>query len=111
MRRRITEVTQSKTELNEKIKQQDIERLDGVTERENLVTKSHNLDMSLTKIDSDLEYLRQRIDEEYGLNYEGCLEYKEDDYDPSTAASQIANCKRQITMLGAINHNAVEEFD
>ena len=111
LRRRITEVTQSKTELNEKIKQQDIERLDGVTERENLVTKSHNLDMSLTKIDNDLEYLRQRIDEEYGLNYEGCLEYKEDDYDPSTAASQIANCKRQITMLGAINHNAVEEFD
>ncbi|MCI8369694.1 MAG: chromosome segregation protein SMC [Clostridia bacterium] len=111
LRRRIGEVTQSKNELNERIKRTDVERLDSITEREDLVTKSHNLDMALTKIDSDLEFLRQRIDEEYGLTYEGCLEYKEDDYDASTANSQIANCKRQLTMLGAINHNAVEEYD
>ncbi|MDE6585728.1 MAG: chromosome segregation protein SMC, partial [Clostridia bacterium] len=111
LRRQISEVTQSKNELNERIKQTDIERLDSSTERENLVTKSHNLDMALTKIDSDLEFLRQRIEEEYGETYEGCLKYKEDDYDTSTSAAQIANCKRQITMLGAINHNAVEEYD
>ena len=67
--------------------------MDDATEREELVGKSHNLDMALTKIDSDLEYLRQRIDEEYGLTYEGCLEYKEDGFDPSTANSQ--NCQLQ----------------
>lgn len=111
LRRQISEVTQSKNTLNERIKQTDVERLDSITEREDLVTKSHNLDMSLTKIDSDLEYLRQRIEEEYGLDYAGCLEFKEEDYDISTANAQIANCKRQLTMLGAINHNAVEEYD
>ena len=111
LRNQITEVTNSKEVYNERIKKIDIERLDDATEREDLVGKSHNLDMALTKIDSDLEYLRQRIDEEYGLTYEGCLEYKEDGFDPSTANSKIANCKRQISMLGAINHNAVEEFE
>ncbi len=111
LRRQITEVTASKNQLNERIKQTDAERLDSVTERENLITKSHNLEMSLAKIDSDLEYLRQRIEEEYNETYEGCLKYKEENYDVSTANSQIANCKRQITMLGAINHNAVEEYD
>ncbi len=111
LRSRISEVTQSKNTLNERIKQTDIERLDSMKEREELVGKSHNLDMSLSKIDSDLEYLRQRILEEYGIEYEGCLEYKEENYDASTAPVQIANCKRQLTMLGNINHNAVEEYE
>jgi len=111
LRRQINEVTQSKNDLNERIKKGDIDRLDSIEEREKLIEKSHNLDMSLTKIDSDLEYLRQRIEEEYGETYEGCLKYKEEGYDVSTANSQISNCKRQLTMLGAINHNAVEEYD
>ena len=111
LRRQIVEVTESKNKLNERIKQTDAERLDSITERESLITKSHNLDMALTKIDSDLEFLRQRIEEEYGETYEGCLKYKEENYDTSTSAVQIATCKRQITMLGSINHNAVEEYD
>ncbi|MBD5583866.1 MAG: chromosome segregation protein SMC [Clostridia bacterium] len=111
LRRQIKEVTDSKNDLNERIKKIDIERLESIEEREQLITKSHNLDMSLTKIDSDLEFLRQRIEEEYGETYEGCLKYKEEDYDVSTANSQISNCKRQLTMLGSINHNAVEEYE
>ncbi len=111
LRRQIQEVTESKNALNERIKKGDIDRLESIEEREKLVEKSHNLDMALTKIDSDLEYLRQRIEEEYGEDYEGCLKYKEEDYDVSTANSQISNCKRQLTMLGAINHNAVEEYE
>ena len=111
LRARKDEVIQSKNTLNERIKQTDIERLDSMKEREELISKSHNYDMALSKIDSDLEYLRQRIEEEYGIDYEGCLEYKEENYDASTASSQIASCKRQLTMLGNINHNAVEEYE
>ncbi len=111
LRRQITEVTESKNVLNERIKGTDIERLDAIKERDELTEKVHSLDMSLTKIDSDLEYLRQRIEEEYGEDYDGCLKYKIDDYDVSTANSQIVSCKKRLTMLGAVNHNAVEEYD
>lgn len=111
LRKQISEVTESKNTLNERIKVTDMERLDGTEEQQKLVEKSHGLDMALTKIDSDLEFLRQRIEEEYGETYEGCLKYKEEEYDVSAAATQIANCKRQLTVLGAINHNAVEEYD
>ncbi len=111
LRRQISEVTNSKNTYNERIKEIDAERLSSYNEREELTVKTHNLEMALTKIDSDLEYLRQRIEEEYGETYEGCLKYKEENYDASTANSQIANCKRQLTMLGAVNPNAVEEFD
>lgn len=111
LRRQIGEVTASKENFNERIKKIDGERLASAEERDSLTIKSHNLEMSLAKIDADLEYLRQRIEEEYGEDYEGCLKYKTDDFDPSTANSVISNCKRQLTMLGAVNPNAVEEYD
>ena len=111
LRKQIGKVTQSKNDLNERIKQIDIGRLSISEERDVLTIRSHNYEMALAKIDSDLEYLRQRIEEEYGLNYEGCLQYKIDDYDVSGANAAIANCKRQITMLGQVNHAAVDEFE
>ena len=111
LRKQIGKVTQSKNDLNERIKQIDIGRLSISEERDVLTIRSHNYEMALAKIDSDLEYLRQRIEEEYGLNYESCLQYKIEDYDASTANAAIANCKRQITMLGQVNHGAVEEYE
>ncbi len=111
LRRQITEVTASKNTLNERIKGTDMERLDAIKERDELTEKVHNLDMALTKIDSDLEFLRQRIEEEYGEDYEGCLKYKVEGYDASTANSQIVSCKKRLSMLGGVNPNAVEEYD
>ena len=46
-----------------------------------------NFNHLVQKIDSELEYLQQRISEEYGEDYEGCLKYKADDYDASSAAA------------------------
>ena len=111
LRKQIGKVTQKKNDLNERIKQIDIGRLSIAEERDSLTVRSHNYEMALAKIDSDLEVLRQRIQDEYGLQYEDCLQYKEEGYDVSTANSAIANCKRQITLLGQVNHGAVEEYE
>lgn len=111
LRRQIDNVNEEKTRLNDRIKEIDQDRLASYDEREKLVGKAHDLEMALTKIDTDLEYLRQRIEEEYGEDYEGCLKYKVENYDASTANSNIANCKRQITMLGSVNPTAVEEYE
>jgi len=111
LRNQIQQVSSYKTTVNERIKQIDLERFNSTEERENLITKSHNYDMALAKIDSDLEGLRQRIADEYGEDYEGCLKYKVEGFDPSTAAANIANCKRRITQIGQVNPNAVEEYE
>lgn len=111
LRKSIAETTESKNSLNERIKEIDFDRLKSYEENEKLAAQIHECDMQLAKIDADLEYLRQRIEEEYGLDYEGCLEFKIDDYEVNGSTAQIANCKRQLTMIGAVNHNAVEEFE
>ncbi|MDE6613695.1 MAG: chromosome segregation protein SMC, partial [Clostridia bacterium] len=111
LNRQVAENHARKEELNRRMMQYDSDRLNIYKEKEELTKKQSSLALALQKIDSDLEYLQQRISEEYGEDYEGCLKYKEEGYDPSNSNNTIASLKRQITMLGPVNHNAVEEYD
>ena len=111
LNRQVGELQKRKEELNQRIMRYDSERLSAYKEKEELTKEQSMLALALQKIDSDLEYLQTRISEEYGTDYEGCLEEKEENYDVSSAGQTIANLKRAITMLGPVNHNAVEEYD
>ena len=111
LNRQVAQVHAKKDELNKRVMQYDSERLSAYKEKEELTKEQSMLALALQKIDSDLEYLQTRISEEYGEDYEGCLKYKEEGYDTSTSGQTIANLKRAITVLGPVNHNAVEEYD
>ncbi len=109
--KQIEELEGVKRTLNERTEAVNSARLQAFEDSEKLKEKLHAAELNLQKIDSDLENLQARISEEYQLDYEGCLEYKEEGYDISVSANAIANYKRQLTMLGPVNHNAVEEYD
>ena len=111
LNRQVGEVQKKKDELNQRIMRYDSERLSAYKEKEELTKEQSMIALALQKIDSELESLQTRISEEYGETYEGCLKYKEEGYDTSNANVTIANLKRSITMLGPVNHNAVEEYD
>ena len=111
LNRQVNEVRERKEELNRRIMHYDSERLSAYKEKEELTKEQSMLALALQKIDSDLEYLQTRISEEYGEDYDGCLKEKEENYDTASAGQTIANLKRVITMLGPVNHNAVEEYD
>ena len=109
--KQIEELEETKRTLNERTERVNSDRLQTYEDSEKLKEKLHAAELNLQKIDSDLENLQARISEEYQLDYEGCLEYKEEGYDISVSANAIANYKRQLTMLGPVNHNAVEEYE
>ncbi len=108
---KIAEVEERKKTLNARVVEIDKARLDTAAEGEHLTEKLHAQELALQKVDADLDFLQQRIEEEYHEDYEGCLKYKVENYDISTSASSIANYKRQITMLGPVNPTAIEEFE
>ena len=110
LRAKLKQTTENKTALNERIKQIDIERLDLHKSIQELKDRVSSQQIALTKLDADLENMQQRIMDEYGEDYDGCLKYKTDDFEIEGAASQVTSLKRQITMLGAINPNAVAEY-
>ncbi len=73
--------------------------------------KRYKCEIEISKIDTNLENTRQRMDEAYGLDYEGCLQYRKEGFNVEEAASLISALKRKITILGAVNPHAVEEYE
>ncbi|MDE6558199.1 MAG: chromosome segregation protein SMC [Clostridia bacterium] len=108
---RIAEVEESKKQLNARVAEIDKSRFETAELLEELNGKLHNQEMAMQKIDSDLEFLQQRIEEEYHEDYEGCLKYKIENFDVGAASSVIISCKRQITMIGAVNPTAIEDYE
>lgn len=73
--------------------------------------KRYKCEIEISKIDTNLENMRQRIEEAYGMDYEGCLPLRKENFNVEEAATTIAALKRKITMLGAVNPHAVEEYE
>lgn len=111
LRAKKDEQQRAKEELNAEIERimRDTRSLNEQIEREG--EERHRQEIELTKIDSELENLQARIDEEYQLTYEGCLEFKDEEFDPKAGQTSINRLKREINSLGAINHNALEEYE
>lgn len=109
--RQIEELEETKKTINARTEEVNEARLKIYEDSEKLKEKVHTNQLALQKIDSELDNLQTRITEEYNLDYESCLEYKEEGYDISSSANNIANYKRQLTMLGPVNPNAVEEYE
>ena len=73
--------------------------------------KRYKCEIEISKIDTTLENSRQRMEEAYELDYEGCLAFRVENFNVEESASLISALKRKITMLGAVNPHAVEEYD
>ncbi len=73
--------------------------------------KRYKCEIEISKIDTNLENMRQRVEEAYGMDYEGCLEFRKEDFNVTEAANVITVLKRKITNLGPVNPNAVEEYE
>lgn len=65
--------------------------------------------MQLLKVDSDLDILQQRVLEEYDLNYELCLQFKDSEFEVNRAMTDINRLKRQMSSLGNINVDSIEQ--
>ena len=110
-REELNKVKTRKLELVELIQQDDLRRQMLVSELNSVAQKLMDERIALTKIDTDLEYMQKHIEEEYGLTYETCLAQKDPDYNMALSNQEMHRIKRRIATLGAINPNAVDEFN
>lgn len=65
---------------------------------------------ALEKIDDLMMAAKKHIEEEYELTDEEAERYRVSDFDPTTAAGEIARLKRAKAALGAVNIEAIEMF-
>ena len=107
---RLEKLGKDKEAINAQIAEWEAKKEAAQTELTNLTEKRHENEMSVSMVRSRLEGLRDHIMEEYGLDYEACLPYRKEGFKVTECNNTISALKRKITSLGAINHNAVEEY-
>ena len=125
----VTEANKIQEELNElnlklanmdETKQTLMKELRELDDRKtvlgNDITKLNNRiyqeETRLQKVDIDIENMQERIYEEYEMTYNDCLPFKQidDEFDIKETMAKISRIKGQITGLGYVNINAIEEY-
>ena len=71
--------------------------------------RKYREEMNLSKVDSELETMQERIYEEYNLTYSTCLEHRRPDFDFKEASIEINKLKKDISALGYVNVHAIED--
>ncbi len=110
IRSKIDKIDTTKAELKEKLEQNDAKEQIITARISELVEKRHLEEISLAKIDSDLEYLQQSIWEDYQETYETAVKNKEENYDAEKGEQEIARLRKRRSSLGAINATAIEDY-
>lgn len=88
----------------------DVQKNDLLDKISECVEKKNRCDVEISKIETNLLNLRERIEEEYHLSYEECLALKDESFDAETSFREISSLKRKITLLGPVNPNAIEDY-
>ncbi len=81
-----------------------------LAEQQTLSARRHACELEISRAEVNLENARQRIEEAYGLDYEGASTLRDEAFDPTQAAQNIASLKRKISALGPVNQNAEEDY-
>ena len=95
--------------LNKKIKELDSQKTIIMEALSKINDKKYREEMNLSKVDSDIEIMQERIYEEYSLTYNDCLAFRRPDFEISVAMPEIGKLKRSISALGPVNVNAIED--
>lgn len=95
--------------LSEKIKNLDNLKSGLNNEISQIKDRKFREEMNLAKVDTELEQMQERIYEEYSLTYSTCQEFRRPDFNFEVAMPEIAKLKKNISALGYVNVNAIED--
>lgn len=68
-----------------------------------------NEEFRISKVDTDIDSMQDKILEEYQLDYNGCLALKDSEFNLNKGLSDISKIKKEISRLGYINVAAIED--
>lgn len=86
----------------------DMEGLHESYNRDN--ERVHKLDMTRTRVDTELRNLQDRIWNTYELTYAGAEAFRQEPFNQPEAEKRVAVLNGKIRALGSVNVNAVEEY-
>lgn len=109
IRREREDLQNSKLVISDNIKKLDENKTTTMEEIARVNDKKYREEANLSKVDTELEAMQERIYEEYSLTYSGCLEFRRPDFDIKEALIAINKLKKDISALGYVNVHAIED--
>lgn len=107
--RELAEKEQQKANINEDIRRLDESRTRLLNEVNILQDRKYKQDIALSKVDTDIETMQERVWTEYGMTYDSALALKDPEFDDRLGRSEITKIKKDIAGLGHINERAIED--
>ena len=134
-KKQLASLAERKEHLRSGFSEQEQEK-NALTEQiSNLTRQYYRTEAALARVDVNIEQMQTRIDEEYGMNYSACHLFLQEKNSPSQGArceqgepgvadpkgadgvgfelepalSEITSLKRQISALGPVNLDAIEQ--
>lgn len=109
VKKNLEQLTNLKLNLQSNLRSLEEQRMNLGNEVNRLQDKKHQQEINLSKIDTDIEALQERVWTEYELTYNTALDYKLPEFDVKQGLIDISNLRREINKLGNVNVNAIED--
>lgn len=99
-----------RVQIKDKIKE-TANKLETMSDSCNLFEKEvHKYQLIFAKVESELENLYEKLNEDLKLTYAEALEFKEDNLNVVEISKDITELKKKISSLGVVNVGAIEEY-
>lgn len=101
------------TQKWEYTKEQEALRGEEVRNNEILATLSGTkakAEAALEKLEGDMVFAGNKVQEDYGLDYDSALEFKDADYDDEKGVQEAKLLRRDLARMGDINEKAIEDL-
>ncbi len=111
IRERIETIEGDKKKENESQAHYQVEKRSLLARQVMLGEEKHVAEIEISKSETTLENMRQRLDEAYGLSYESAKELRDENYSITNSQSTITSLRHKIAALGPVNHNAEKDYE
>lgn len=103
-------ISEKKQSLHVVLRQFEELRVELTAEVGRLNDKKYQQELNLTKVDTDIETLQEKVFNDYEIVYSTAQPYKVEDFDIKEGLIEINKIRREINGLGNINVNAIEDL-
>ncbi len=109
LRNKVQEMEDAKESIHQIIQKIEEEREKLNAELAKAQEKQFQEEAKLGQIDINLEAMKEKIYEDYELTYSTAQDLKQENYDHKQGLQRISELKKEISKLGYVNVNAIED--
>lgn len=109
LKEKLSDLAKFKSDIQENLAAANVKRADIANRINELTAIKYTRELDNSRKSDDLNAMQQHILEEYQLDYQGCLEFKEEDFDVIKGYNECSRLKNSMNRMGSPNLAAIDQ--